>query len=546
MSPRYQHKTRSQRRRCSSGQLGHPASPGDRTAEGGSALVRRRVIYEPAGLGPAEADFVHRFPDFDPDGALAELRRAEYGRLDEGEHVYLDYTGAGLHAVSQIDATMELLRTRVLGNPHSNSPASLASTELVEQTRCDVRQFFNAPEDDYLCVFTANASAALRLVGEAYRFGPGGTFALTADNHNSVNGIREFARRKGARVVYVPVTAPELRLDRAAMRHVLRAGEPGGHNLVAFPAQSNFSGVQHGLDLVDEAHAAGWDVLVDVSAFVPTNRFDVGRVRPDFAALSFYKMMGFPTGLGCLLMRRDRLDALSRPWFAGGTITIASVVGDGHYLRGDEGAFEDGTVDYLNVPAVTVGLRHLDRVGLDAIHRRVGCLTNWLLDALDGLCHADGRRLVQIYGPRTGEGRGGTVTFSMQDRDGLYLDDLRVEELANRVSVTLRTGCFCNPGAGEAAYQLGAEQMQKWFGRAEPVSYLDFRDGIRHEYDRLPSAIRVSIGVASTFADVHRFLCFLQAFVDRSASEIGRQEFAVCLQDWGPPLSGPGPLQQGD
>ena len=117
------------------------------------------------------------------------------------------------------------MRASVLGNPHSNSPTSLASTELVERARRVVREFFNAPPDDYLCVFTANASAALRLVGESYRFAPGGTFALTADNHNSVNGIREFARRKGAEVVYVPVTAPELRLDRAAMTRVLRAAE---------------------------------------------------------------------------------------------------------------------------------------------------------------------------------------------------------------------------------------------------------------------------------------------------------------------------------
>ena len=109
--------------------------------------------------------------------------------------------------------------------------------------------------------------------------------------------------------------------------------------------------MQHPLDLVDEAHAAGWDVLVDAAAFAPTNRLDVGRVRPDFVTFSFYKIFGFPTGVGCLLMRRDRIDALARPWFAGGTITIASVQGDGHYLHHDEAGFEDGTVDYLNLPA---------------------------------------------------------------------------------------------------------------------------------------------------------------------------------------------------
>ena len=295
------------RQRIGALRVGDPAAPGD------------RAIYEPMRLGEAEADFRRRYPEFDPDGAFKELRRLEYARLDEGDHIYLDYTGGSLHAASQIDAHAELLRARVLGNPHSNSPASLASTEFVERPRRVVREFFNAPEDDYLCVFTANASAALRLVGESYRFAPGGTFALTADNHNSVNGIREFARRKGAEVVYVPVTAPELRVERAAMSRVLRAaaarrpqpaGLPGPVQLLrraASPRPRRRGACRR----VGRARRRG-----GLRAHQP---LDVARVRPDFAALSFYKMMGFPTGIGCLLLRRDRLDVLARPWFAGGT-----------------------------------------------------------------------------------------------------------------------------------------------------------------------------------------------------------------------------------
>ena len=267
----------------------------------GRPMVRHRVVYVPTRTSEAEADFRLRFPEFDPDGALADLRRREYARLDAGGHIYLDYTGGSLYATSQIDAHVEMLSERVLGNPHSHSPASLAATEQVERARQAVLDFFHAPPDDYLCVFTANASAALRLVGESYPFAPGCRLALTADNHNSVNGIREFARRKGADVVYVPVTAPDLRLERDAMSRVLGAAGPDGYHLLAFPAQSNFSGVQHPLDLVDEAHAAGWDVLVDVAAFVPTNRFDVARVRPDFAGALFLQDHGVPD--------RDRMPA---------------------------------------------------------------------------------------------------------------------------------------------------------------------------------------------------------------------------------------------
>jgi len=262
--------------------------------------------------------------------------------------------------------------------------------------------------------------------------------------------------------------------------------------------------VQHNLDLVDEAHKAGWDVLVDAAAYAPTNPFDVGRITPDFAAFSIYKITGYPTGVGCLLMRRDRAGVLSRPWFAGGTVTVASVRGDGHYLHRGVAAFEDGTVDYLNLPAVVTGLRHIQRAGLTAIHHRAHCLTAWLLDALTGLRHANGRRLVQVLGPATTERRGGTVTFLMRDREGNTIDDRRVEELASRANISLRTGCFCNPGAAEVAHGLSACQMRPWFGRDEPVTQLELREGLRSQHGLVPSAIRVSVGVASDFADVYR------------------------------------------
>ncbi len=95
--------------------------------------VPKGAAFEPAGITAMERAFLAEHPDFDPDGAFAELRRTEYARLDDADQVYLDYTGGGLHAASQIDAHAELLRSTVLGNPHSNNPTSLATTELVER-----------------------------------------------------------------------------------------------------------------------------------------------------------------------------------------------------------------------------------------------------------------------------------------------------------------------------------------------------------------------------------------------------------------------------
>src|SRR5262249_37787904 len=142
--------------------------------------------------------------------------------------------------------------------------------------------------DEYTAIFTLNATGALKLVGEAYPFDAGGRLLLTIDNHNSVNGIREFARERGATIDYAPLTVPDLRIDRPSMDALLQKADTSRGNLVAFPAQSNFSGVKHPLDLVDAAHDRGWDVLLDAAAFVPTNRLDLAAVKPDFVAVSFY------------------------------------------------------------------------------------------------------------------------------------------------------------------------------------------------------------------------------------------------------------------
>jgi selenocysteine lyase/cysteine desulfurase len=465
--------------------------------------------------------FIRRYPAYGETVHLDALRAAEYGRLDRLGHVYLDYTGGGLYAESQLHTHMQLLADNVFGNPHSNNPTSLATTRLVERTRDAVLDFFHADPDEYTLVFTPNASGALKLVGESYPFATGGRYALTYDNHNSVNGIREFARSRGATVTYLPVVAPELRLDEAALFAALRAADPDAANLLAYPAQSNFSGVQHPLEWVAEAQAAGWDVLLDCAAFAPTNELRLDAVKPDFVPLSFYKLFGYPTGVGALIARRAALRKLRRPWFAGGTITIASVQGEGwHYLIPGAAGFEDGTVNYLNLPAVEIGLRHLQAVGMAAIHERVRCLTGWLLEQFAALCHSNGAPLVRLFGPRTPERRGGTLAFYLLDPTGATFDVRGVEMLAGEQHISLRTGCFCNPGDGEVAHDLRREEMASCFVGASPLAFSEFFAHIHAQTGKTPSTIRVSLGLVSNFADVHRLVEFLATFRDRGAAEL--------------------------
>ncbi len=474
----------------------------------------------------AFARFLDSHPAYSTTSALDELRASEYGRLDSQGQVYLDYTGGGLHADSQVREHTHLLGEHVFGNPHSASPSSTDTTRLVEQTRAAVLSYFNGT-GEYTAIFTLNASGALKLVGESYPFEPGGRLLLTADNHNSVNGIREFARAKGAGVDYAPLGVPDLRIDTSALDARLAQADPARANLLAFPAQSNFSGVKHPLALIDAARARGWHVLLDAAAFVPTNRLDLRVVTPDFVAISFYKMFGYPTGVGCLLIRNATLNRLHRPWFAGGTVNFATVQGRLHVLSPREAGFEDGTLNYLSIPAVEIGLRHLERIGMDTIHTRVHCLTDWLLTELLAFRHGNGRHMVRLYGPATSTLRGGTVTMNFYDPNGHLLDYRRIEELAGLERISLRTGCFCNPGAGETAEALTEDDMRAGLAEGADISLPRFLQVMQHRGGKSAGAIRVSLGLASNFADVERFLRFAAGFRDQTTLTLGAVTFDI-------------------
>jgi molybdenum cofactor sulfurtransferase len=463
----------------------------------------------PAGRAQAEAAFLDANPSFRETAVIDELRASEYGRLDASGDVYLDYTGGSLYAESQLDEHLRLLRETVFGNPHSVNPTSSAATVLVERARAAVLRYFNAPESEYACIFTPNATGALRLVGEAYPFGPQGCFLATFDNHNSVNGIREFARAKGARTAYVPLEAPDLRVADGLLERYLDETEDGP-NLFAYPAQSNFSGVRHPLEWIAPAQERGWDVIVDSAAFVPTSRLDLSTWSPDFVPISFYKMFGYPTGLGALLARREALRRLHRPWFSGGTVVAANVQGDLLVPLSGHALFEDGTVNYLGIPAVEIGLRHIERIGIDTISRRVEALGTWLLESLQQLRHSDGSPLTRIYGPKGWDRRGATIAFNFLHPDGRVVDERYVDIVAAAHAISVRTGCFCNSGAGETAFSISRDTL---IGA-------EFADGmILDDYIRLigmptGGAVRASLGLATNFADVYRFMAFAAEFRD--------------------------------
>jgi selenocysteine lyase/cysteine desulfurase len=221
--------------------------------------------------------------------------------------------------------------------------------------------------------------------------------------------------------------------------------------------------------------------------------------------------------VGCLLLRKTALRKLRRPWYAGGTITFSSVMAFDHYLTPGTAGFEDGTVNFLSLPAVEIGLKWIESIGIDVIHTRVMCLTRWLIDQLLKLRHSNGKPLISLYGPPNTLMRGGTVQVNFFDPEGYMWSCYELEKMANEQRISLRAGCHCNPGAREIS--LG-------FTRDVLVSCFKDKDNLTHEQflqvidGKTTGALRASVGMVSNFADVYKYVQFARTFIDQKSISI--------------------------
>lgn len=266
-----------------------------------------------------------------------------------------------------------------------------------------------------------------------------------------------------------------------------------------YPAQSNLSGVKHSLSWVVEAQQSGWNVCIDATTLLPMNALDLEIHQPDFVIGSFHHMVGYPSGLGFLLVRRESF------------CVQPSSSGSVQLLRNqspEEGADchilcpADNTMNLLQFAALNLGLLQLDRIGWSAIQKRTRALVAWLLKQLRSLRHNedDSRHLVRVYGSHAVKDRGSILSFNVVDFSGTVLPPEIVRKLANRCNIKLAIGNFNNPGL---ANLLGGAPHER---SSTDVGILERNWGFM--------AVRASFGPVSNFSDVYRLVQFLSRFRD--------------------------------
>ena len=299
---------------------------------------------------------------------------------------YLDNTGCTQYPKSILERFHEDLKQNVYGNPHSTNPSSQLTTDIIDHVRYRILQHFNTTAQNYTVIFTSGATGALRLLAESFDWQGKcsgsqchSSFSFLDQNHTSVVGMRETAVSNGAQSIPVTEEDLESRLCEASKfltncnpvglgspldcssseisaesrhpgseaPHSYQAEETGPtsggcdhHNLFAYPAMCNFSGRKYPLDWVRAIQALqpdnsawqsmgkskNWLVLLDAASYISTSPLDLTTCTADFIPISFYKLFGFPTGLGALLVRNESGHTLRKCYYGGGSVaaTITS------------------------------------------------------------------------------------------------------------------------------------------------------------------------------------------------------------------------------
>ncbi|EDV33838.1 uncharacterized protein Dana_GF19210 [Drosophila ananassae] len=457
---------------------------------------------------------------------------AEFSRLTENKSVYLDHAGTTLYAESQVKAAAEQLQRNVICNPHT----CRLTGDFVDQVRYKVLEFFNTTSEDYHVIFTANATASLSLVAENFDFGSFGNFHFCQENHTSVLGMRE--RVSHAKGIYM---LTEREITGCSLQNGSSKEKPTdpGRSLVTFSAQCNFSGYKIPLDAIGNIQENGlhtpgkhiWGtegktsnndyyICLDAASFVATNPLDLKRYRPDFVCLSFYKIFGYPTGVGALLVSKRGAEAFrDRKFFGGGTINYAYPHTMEYQLRESfHQRYEDGTLPFLAIVGLLEGFRTLERIvpktkelaTMERISRHVHGLAKYLEDQLKQLKHPNGEPLIQLYNKAGYQDRtrqGGIVAFNVRTDSGDYVGFGEIACVAALHGILLRTGCFCNIGACQYYLGLDGDAMDAIYKRAGRIcgDYFDLIDG------QPTGAVRVSFGYMTTIHDVEELLKMLRS-----------------------------------
>jgi molybdenum cofactor sulfurtransferase len=408
------------------------------------------------------------------------------------------------------------MTSNLFGNPHSMSSSSQLSTQRTDDVRLRVLQFFNADPEEYDLVFVANATAAIKLVADCLRDSDhrGFWYGYHADSHTSLVGVRELS--------YMGHQCFQTDTEVDTWITGIPSIQTTAPRLIAFPAQSNLDGHRLPLRWCKEVRSAsgknGGNVytLLDAASFLSTAPLDISSVAPDFTALSFYKIFGFPD-LGALIIRKSAAPVLQgRRYFGGGTVDMVIASGVQWHAKKESSIherLEDGTIPFHNIIALDAALETHKRLygSMANISTHCAFLAKRFYDRISGLTHWNQTKVCHVYQANGVYGcpttQGPIIAFNIRNSLGKWAPKTEVEKLATVQNIQIRTGSVCNPGGTASALGWKGQDLRRHYSTG-------LRCGDAHDIigGKPTGILRVSLGAMTNMKDIDSMVEFIEEF----------------------------------
>jgi cysteine desulfurase/selenocysteine lyase len=353
-----------------------------------------------------------------------EKIRADFPILDRQINghplVYLDSANTSQKPRQVLDAVSEHYERHNANVARSVHTLGTESTAAYEGARAKVAAFIGATSPDEI-VFTKNSTEAINLVAHSFttRLKPGDEIVISEmEHHSNIVPWQLLCERTGATLRWFGVTDSG-RLDLSNLDELVNERT----RLVSLVHVSNILGTVNATsEITKRVREVGALLMLDASQSVPHLPMDVVDYDCDFLAFTGHKMLA-PTGIGVLWGRASLLAEM--PPFLGGGSMIETVTMEKTTYAAPPARFEAGTPPIAQAIGLGAAIDYLSAIGMEAIQWHEKELTAYALDALATLPY------VRVFGPRVPVGRGGTISFAIDDVHphdvGQILDDLGVE-----------------------------------------------------------------------------------------------------------------------
>ncbi|HIG33605.1 MAG TPA: SufS family cysteine desulfurase [Candidatus Poseidoniales archaeon] len=337
-------------------------------------------------------------------------------KLPNGKQlVYFDNAATSQKPQCVIDSMSEYYSVYNSNAHRANHTLADEATTALEGARKSISTYFGTSPDQM--VYTSGATEAINLVSYAWareNLSTDDVIVLTEmEHHADIVPWQQLSKEKGVEVRYVPIDIDSFTLDMDAFEVAVE-----GASLVCVVHTSNVLGIRNPIErIVELAHSQGARVLLDCAQSAPHERIRFDDSGVDFVAISAHKMGG-PTGIGCLLIKKEVMGQMG-PFMTGGSM-IKTVSTDGSTFQEGHALFETGTPRIAEAIGWGAAVEWLEQFDMKDVHSHINRIASWTAEKISEI---EG---ITVYGDSSRNDSSGAVSFlhnSIQSQDLAFLLD---------------------------------------------------------------------------------------------------------------------------